>query len=74
MKLEVAQKSMGWVMAGLLPLGILSFFFPSLERVFLIVFGLVVVYSIWEKEKQLERSREEVRRLKDEIESMERRT
>lgn len=52
MKLEKVQNIMGWVMASLIPLGILLIFFPSLSKLFLILFVATIIFIIWEKEQK----------------------
>jgi c-di-AMP phosphodiesterase-like protein len=68
MKLEKAQNMMGGVIASLFPLGILSYFFPALTKIFYVVFAIVIIYALWEKEQQLKRSKEEVTKLKERLE------
>lgn len=65
MSLEKTQNVIGWVIASLIPLGILSYFFPALERFFFLAFAAVVIFFIWEKEQQLKKCREELWELKN---------
>lgn len=66
MNLEKTQNVMGWVIASLIPLGILSYFFPAFERLFFLAFAAVVIFFIWEKEQQLTQYRKELWKLKNE--------
>ena len=65
---EKAQNIMGWVMAGLIPLGVLSWIFPSLTGLFTLAFAAVVVFLFWEQKKLRERAERKVAELKRQLE------
>ena len=60
MELEKTQNIMGWVIASTILLVILSYFFPSLNKLFLVVFFTILVFFIWEKEQQIHKLQKEL--------------
>lgn len=55
-KLEKTQDIMGWIIAGLIPLAVLTWIFPSLNRLFAAVFIMVAIFLFWEQKKLKERA------------------
>lgn len=66
-KLEKTQNVMGWVIAGLIPLAVLAWIFPSLNRLFISVFIVGVVFVCWEQKKLKERVEDKLAALEREI-------
>ena len=54
-KFEKTQNVMGWIIAGLIPLAVLAWIFPSLNRLFAAVFIMVAIFLFWEQKKLKER-------------------
>ena len=66
-KLEKTQNVMGWVIAGLIPLAVLTWIFPSLNRLFAAVFIMVAIFLFWEQKKLKERAETKLAAFRREV-------
>ena len=66
-KLEKTQNVMGWVIAGLIPLAVLTWVFPSLNKLFILAFIAGFIFLYWEQKKLKERAETKLAAFRREV-------